>query len=646
MPECTPSSSGKKRPFPGNPIPAATRSRIDGDSAVFSGGKPHGRLQESKSFHGAGAGASAETRVRGNSFQLKIDPLRYTIVGTHGALCADVFGPHIERLRGRSFANMLHPDDVASFRATCQAGTEACREAAATPRSPTPSICGKWRFRGQEDMPFSEIIVVFVRQENGTACAAAAGGSMNPNFADAGPADRRAENAFLHTFDALPVSAECIVATVLPVPSSQELVSLYAMADTVSSLESSLASYVSLLHDIRNKAARIQSLAILTEEDGPASRKENLDVIAACATDMLGYCDMRQIRSEVMTGVYRDRNRWITLRELAEGIGRGNELSIVADRDAHVFLDKNVVKLCTTDVVFNAVKYTRTGSQPSVEVSVQGNELCVVVRNEVDPLDMSLPRTPIECSRCFLPGATSGKGNSTGMGLNHLMTVAKHLRVRVHMHRVEDVVVVKLAFPLPVASELGVEAGSIQAQGARSSPTTIPRGPVEANPADLVLPPPSTEVLKGALVCSLEDDPTILRMIERVMFPKLHAHPNSLAMGAHHTDPTKFAEAAIARGAAIVLLDQHLSYRQGPHGKPVMYHGTDIAMELHARRFSGLVVIMSSSSAREEQQHFLASPGVDGAVGKHLPISKRIEVLSQLYSLHLSRSKSKAPAEC
>ena len=48
----------------------------------------------------------------------------------------------------------------------------------------------------------------------------------------------------------------------------------------------------------------------------------------------------------------------------------------------------------------------------------------------------------------------------------------------------------------------------------------------------------------------------------------------------------------------------------------VTVYGTDLALELRARHFKGLVIIRSANSSKEDHEHYMLGGAVDGCLGK------------------------------
>ena len=75
-------------------------------------------------------------------------------------------------------------------------------------------------------------------------------------------------------------------------------------------------------------------------------------------------------------------------------------------------------------------------------------------------------------------------------------------------------------------------------------------------------------------------------------------------------DPTSLAPTPNGREADVALLDQRIDFKYEPH-----LLGTDLAVQLRARGFKGVVVIISGED-ENGLQRLRATPGVDMVVGK------------------------------
>mmetsp|Transcript_2374 Transcript_2374/g.5152 ORF Transcript_2374/g.5152 Transcript_2374/m.5152 type:complete len:168 (+) Transcript_2374:1917-2420(+) len=69
-----------------------------------------------------------------------------------------------------------------------------------------------------------------------------------------------------------------------------------------------------------------------------------------------------------------------------------------------------------------------------------------------------------------------------------------------------------------------------------------------------------------------------------------------------------------SRGTDVVLLDQNIDL-QGEEALVTVY-GTDLATELRARRFEGLIIIRSANSSKEDRESYMLGGAVDGCLGK------------------------------
>ena len=133
---------------------------------------------------------------------------------------------------------------------------------------------------------------------------------------------------------------------------------------------------------------------------------------------------------------------------------------------------------------------------------------------------------------------------------------------------------------------------------------------------------PSAADVVGSLVCVAVDDCDFMRHKYTETFQKLGA-TNSACVGATAEeqlafvdlalgllDPSSLAPTPNGREADVALLDQRIDLKYEPH-----LLGTDLAVELRTRGFTGVVAIVSGKD-EDGLQRLRATPGVDLVVGK------------------------------
>lgn len=121
---------------------------------------------------------------------------------------------------------------------------------------------------------------------------------------------------------------------------------------------------------------------------------------------------------------------------------------------------------------------------------------------------------------------------------------------------------------------------------------------------------------------------------ERLILPECHASEDSCV-----ETPTKksavdiFFNSVIGceesrnRPADIVILDQHIEFNTG---EPLIL-GTDIAHNLRAQNFQGLVLIRSANSSTIDCARYLSSGEVDGCLGKAQSPSELVQSITKAY---------------
>jgi len=81
------------------------------------------------------------------------------------------------------------------------------------------------------------------------------------------------------------------------------------------------------------------------------------------------------------------------------------------------------------------------------------------------------------------------------------------------------------------------------------------------------------------------------------------------------------------RPADIAILDQHIEFNTGES----LILGTDIAHNLRAQNFQGLVLIRSTNSSTIDCERYLSSGEVDGCLGKAQSPSELVQSIAKAY---------------
>lgn len=102
--------------------------------------------------------------------------------------------------------------------------------------------------------------------------------------------------------------------------------------------------------------------------------------------------------------MYQPKESWVPLSAIAQSLVKGYETALDCQYDdsVDVLTDLDVVTLCVTDVVYNAVKYRREGTKGQIRILGHPHQqLIIAVTNAVDPFNAGVPRTSDDCERCF-----------------------------------------------------------------------------------------------------------------------------------------------------------------------------------------------------------------------------------------------------
>lgn len=284
------------------------------------------------------------------------------------------------------------------------------------------------------------------------------------------------------------------------------------------------------------------------------------------------------------------------------------------------------------------------------------------------------PMSGAECSACFERGARGQAGRastrSNGIGLStvRLAAAAAHGRAWISSHldaKGRDLVTFHCVLPvreiipaplLPTASwarkpatavdERGVAAPSAPSEAALMKAELALLLPPASSPSSSLFPSrsisPAPRLPRPLFCVGVDDDPVMLVLLEAT-FEQLGA-ARSRVLGETTAEQLQAVDTilGVAVGATlgaspegpdsitVAVLDQNLHNQE--HLPPLL--GTDIAAQLRARGFAGLIVLHTGASAHDVRV-LEASPGVDAViakgVGKPLPAQ-----LQQLLNTHLS----------
>ena len=108
---------------------------------------------------------------------------------------------------------------------------------------------------------------------------------------------------------------------------------------------------------------------------------------------------------------------------------------------------------------------------------------------------------------------------------------------------------------------------------------------------------------------------------------------NVYTFGDNETEVAKFTAAALEH-ADIVILDQHLEYRDAPS-----ILGTDIAAKLVGANFQGMICIRSANMAEHDENKYLTA-GAHCMFGKDVPMKQMIKELRQAYMTRFQQGSS------
>ena len=290
----------------------------------------------------------------------------------------------------------------------------------------------------------------------------------------------------------------------------------------------------------------------------------------------------------------------------------------------HVRVDEVMLSICLQEGLSNARKYREPGSMirlsATYEAVVPGAvaatsmpvEAAFMLHVEVSNINRLgvAPLSKEQCSNIFEEGhkAHNSSVSSTGIGLD---TTAKAIAAAGGTatmsvdHDASDGACTVLHLRLPAES----------AEESRSEESILAKPATEE-----CLAPAAEAGFQPArpLICAALDDSTMSRLLHQIMFETmLNADPQrSCALGETREEQLSFVDVALGRKSAslqeiapaltpadIVVLDQNIDLDNDVH-----LLGSDVAEQLHAKSFRGLVCIMTGSS-RNEIERLARLPG-------------------------------------
>jgi len=142
--------------------------------------------------------------------------------------------------------------------------------------------------------------------------------------------------------------------------------------------------------------------------------------------------------------------------------------------------------------------------------------------------------------------------------------------------------------------------------------------------------PPLPPFPKNLTVVACDDQRVQRRVLEKIFLGKLEASEKSVVLGFDLDEVKSVVPLALSLEADIVILDQNLL-----HGGTL---GTQLADELHAAGFGGLVVLRTGSST-SQMERFQQVASIDLAIDKGAP---NLETIEEIKSAFGARGRGRA----
>jgi len=161
---------------------------------------------------------------------------------------------------------------------------------------------------------------------------------------------------------------------------------------------------------------------------------------------------------------------------------------------------------------------------------------------------------------------------------------------------------VSLPAPCPQCTEIQIVAPAPTANAMSADETSLP------------LPGPFRE---GLTVLACDDEGVQRKVLERLILPKLHAAKASVVVGADEDEVLSAVPLALSLNADIVILDKNLLHRG--------ILGTELADELRAAGFDGLIVLRTGSTGRSGKTDCASVDLIVQKCEKNMDVVERIK---------------------